>query len=190
MKKIHIFQNEDREENRVLRKVSVEVKKEEIGSEKIKKIISDMSYFLEVQPDGVGLAAPQIGQNFRIFIVAANVFEAVGRQVPPTEDLIFINPKIIKQSKKKSYLDEGCFSVRWWYGQVYRSKNITIEALNQKGDKKTWGAGGLLSQLFQHEIDHLDGTLFCDKAINLLKLSEDKIEKIDQERRDMEKKRS
>jgi peptide deformylase len=112
MKKIHIFQKDIKEENKILRKISKEVRIEEINSEKIKKIISDMEYFLEVQPDGVGLAAPQIGENFRIFIVAPHVFTAVERKIPQTDDLIFINPKIIKKSKKKSFLDEGCFSVR------------------------------------------------------------------------------
>lgn len=188
-KKVHIFQRDDKEENKILRKVSEVVKKEDIKSKEIQEIISDMEYFLEVQPDGVGLASPQIGKNKRIFIVAPCVFEVIGRDTPPKEDLVFINPKIIKQSKKKSYLDEGCFSVRWWYGQVNRSKNITIGAYNKNGEKKTWGAGGILAQLFQHEIDHLDGVLFCDHAINLSKISDEKIKEINEERIKMEKKR-
>lgn len=190
MKKVNIFQKENKEENKILRNISKEVDLKEIDSDEIKKVISQMEYFLEVQPDGVGLAAPQIGHNLRIFIASENVFETVDRVIPPKEDLIFINPKIIKKSKKYSHLEEGCFSVRWWYGQVNRSKNITIEAYNQKGEKKTWGVGGLLAQLFQHEIDHLNGILFCDNAINLYKLPEEKIKKIDEKRFEMEKKRN
>ena len=190
MKKIiYIFQKENKKENKILRKISDEVKKEEMNSEKVQDIISDMEYFLEVQPDGVGLAAPQIGENKRIFIVAPHVFTTVNRKVPAMEDLVFINPEIIKQSKKKSLLDEGCFSVRWWYGQINRSKNITIKAFNKNGHQKIWSAGGLLAQLFQHEIDHLNGILFCDNAINLSKLSEDKIKKIEEQQLKMEKAR-
>ena len=144
-----------------------------------------MQYFLDVQPDGVGLAAPQIGQNYRIFIVSPRTFEYSGRHVEP-EDTVFINPKIIKQSKKTDLLDEGCFSVRWMYGQVDRYRNTTIEAYNLKGELKQWSSGGLLAQLFQHEIDHLDGILFCDKAINLERMKDEDIEKINKERKKLE----
>ena len=125
----------------------------------------------------------------RMFIVSPHIFEAVDRQISDPADLVFINPKIIKQSKKTAFLDEGCFSVRWWYGQVKRSKNITIEAYNKNGEKKVWGAGGLLAQVFQHEIDHLDGILFSDKAINLEKMPDEKIAEIVKERKQMEKER-
>jgi peptide deformylase len=112
MKKIHIFQKDNKDENKILRTISTEVTVEKINSEKIQEIISDMEYFLEVQPDGVGLAAPQIGKNFRIFIVAPHVFTAIGKSIPHKDDLVFINPKVIKKSKEKNFLDEGCFSVR------------------------------------------------------------------------------
>jgi peptide deformylase len=103
--------------------------------------------------------------------------------------LVFITPKIIKKSKKGKFMDEGCFSVRWWYGQVKRANNVTIEAFNQSGQKKTWGAGGLLAQVFQHEIDHLDGVLFSDKAINLEKMPEEKRKELEDERKKMENER-
>jgi peptide deformylase len=61
-------------------------------------------------------------------------------------------------------MEEGCLSVRSFYGKVKRSKEITIEAYNEKGEKKKYEARGLLAQIFQHEIDHLQGILFIDKA--------------------------
>lgn len=188
-KNIKIYQKENPEENKVLRAISPAVAGSDIMSDQVQKVANDMLYFLEVQPDGAALAAPQIGINTRMFIISPHIFEAVDRKISDAADLVFINPKIIKQSKKTAFLDEGCFSVRWWYGQVKRSKNITIEAYNKNGVKKTWGAGGLLAQVFQHEIDHLNGVLFCDKAINLEKMAEEKIAEIDAERKQMEKER-
>lgn len=188
MKNIEIYQKDNPKQEKVLRKISEEVDLNELNSEKIQSIISDMQYFLEVQPDGAALAAPQIGKNYRIFIVSKTVFEASGRTIAP-EDTVFINPKILKQSKKKDLLDEGCFSVRWMYGEVDRYRNTTIQAYNLKGELKEWSSGGLLAQVFQHEIDHLDGILFCDKAINLERMNQEEIDRINADREKLEKQR-
>ena len=188
MEEIKIFQKFNPDEEKILRKKSKKVSIEEIKSEEIGNIIKKMWDFLLVQPDGAALAAPQIGHNLRIFIVNPNIFEAVDRRVPPIEDLVFINPEIIKKSKKKEFMNEGCFSVRWFYGEVERHKNVTIEALNQNGEKKKWEAGGLLAQVFQHEIDHLDGILFSDKAKNIEKISDEEKEKLEKEKEELIKK--
>ena len=79
-------------------------------------------------------------------------------------DLIFINPKISKLSREKDWVPEGCLSVRWLYGQTFRSKKALITAYDEKGKKFTRGASGLLAQIFQHETDHLNGILFIDHA--------------------------
>ena len=89
-------------------------------------------------------------------------------------DLIFINPKISKLSREKEWVPEGCLSVRPLYGKTHRSKKAIITAYNEKGKKFTRGASGLLSQIFQHETDHLDGVLFIDHAKDV------KEEKLDQ----------
>ena len=83
------------------------------------------------------------------------------------EDLVFINPEIINLSKKKRKMEEGCLSVRWLYGQVNRHEKVTIKAYDENGKLMTVGASGLLAQIFQHEIDHLNGILFIDKAENV-----------------------
>ena len=64
-------------------------------------------------------------------------------------------------------MEEGCLSVRWLYGQVDRSERVTLRAYDEKGKKLERGASGLLAQIFQHEVDHLDGILFTDKATQI-----------------------
>jgi len=171
-------------ENKVLRQKAKEVPPEEIKSTKIQKIISDMKEALDSQNDGVAIAAPQIAQSLRIFVVSGKVstlLEIVKKSkdkidIDPKDikkeapDEVFINPKIVKSSKEKEDMDEGCLSVRWLYGKVKRSKRVSIEALDEKGKVVKRGASGLLAQIFQHETDHLDGILFIDKAKDLEEL--------------------
>ena len=89
------------------------------------------------------------------------------------EDLIFINPEIKKLSHKKQWLSEGCLSVKGIYGKVQRSEKVTVKAFNEKGEIFSRGASKLLAQTIQHENDHLDGILFCDKAKDLEKIDAD-----------------
>ena len=154
-------------DNPILRKKSEEIEIKKISSPRIKKLIQEMRETLNAEETGVALASPQIGINKRLFIVSEKIFK--NRK---TENLVYINPKIIKLSKKKSWKEEGCLSVKNIYGEVERSNNCTIEAYNEKGEKFERGAGGLLSQIFQHETDHLDGILFIDKAKDLKEIKD------------------
>ncbi len=79
-------------------------------------------------------------------------------------DLVCINPTLIKLSKQKKKVPEGCLSVRWLYGNVLRAEKATVEAYDEHGKKFTRGGSGLLAQIFQHETDHLNGILFIDTA--------------------------
>ena len=81
-----------------------------------------------------------------------------------SEDTVFINPIITKISKEKKMMEEGCLSVRYLYGEVNRAQKVTVSAFDEQGNKIVSGASGLLAQIFQHEIDHLNGILFIDKA--------------------------
>lgn len=151
-----------------LRRIAEPVAEKEIGSAKIKKVIQNMISALKSQDDGVAIAAPQIDAPYRIFVVSHKVFEITKRHKHATgKDMVFINPVITKLSKDKKNLEEGCLSVRYLYGKVSRSHKATVEALDETGTKFTMGASGLLAQIFQHEIDHLDGILFIDKAKNV-----------------------
>lgn len=162
-------------ENPILRAKAKEVPLAEITSKKIKKVIADMKAMLATQADGVAIAAPQIGESLRIFVVSGRVFEGAferGVGMPEGEtvsmpDAAYINPVITKLSKKKRFMHEGCLSVRPLWGDVERSLNASIEAYDETGKKFSRGAGGLLAHIFQHETDHLDGILFIDKAKNI-----------------------
>jgi len=161
--------------NPVLRKTSKDVPISDIIKPKIQKILKDMSEALHSQDDGVAIAAPQIGISFRIFVVSGKVFdedfirgdkESMSRP-KKHPDLVFINPIISKISKDKKLLSEGCLSVRPIYGKVRRATKATVEAHNEQGKKFIINGTGLLAHIFQHEIDHLDGVLFTDKAKDL-----------------------
>lgn len=154
---------------------------DDISSPKIKKLIADMKNAMDSQPDGIGLAAPQIGVTKRIFIVSGKVLlppderllategKKIKTPVPP--DMVFINPVITKESKEKKWLDgEGCLSVRWLYGKVKRATKVTLRAYNEDGKIFERGASGLMAHIFQHEVDHLDGILFIDKAKDVQEL--------------------
>ncbi len=166
----------------VLRKISQNVPIESIKGAKIQNILKEMKEALESQDDGVAIAAPQIGYSLRIFVVSKRVEgimkrskKSKGGPVNENEmeedtlgkDLVFINPVLKKRSKEGRVLEEGCLSVRYLYGQVKRSNKATVEAYDQEGKKITRGGTGLLAQIFQHEIDHLNGILFIDKAKHL-----------------------
>jgi peptide deformylase len=154
--------------NKVLRAIAKEVPLNEINSKKIKGVIADMKKALSSQDDGVAIAAPQIGQSLRIFVVAHKIFAKPDGEISPTDDQVFINPTIIKKSKKMEWKKgEGCLSYRWLYGEVKRHSNITIEYFDEHGIKQTRGTGNFLAHIIQHEIDHLEGILFIDKARNL-----------------------
>jgi len=160
----------------VLRKKAKPVPLSMIGSPELTQIFYDMSAAMATQKDGVAIAAPQIGVSMQIFMVSGEVLSKADKNYTgDNSNLIFINPKITKLSKDKKLVEEGCLSVRWLYGKVARSTRASIEALNEKGEKIERGASGLLAQIFQHETDHLNGTLFIDKAEEVWEMTEEEI---------------
>lgn len=176
-------------DNKILRQTAKEVPIEEISSRKIQTIIKRMQKALDAEEDGIAIAAPQIGESLRIFVVSRKIYDIMEderkakkrkdslpvlnedipiEKIPKIkEDMVFINPEIIKTSKKKIPMEEGCLSVRWLYGKVMRSEKTLIKAYNSEGKQVAVGGSGILSQVFQHETDHLNGTLFIDKAKEL-----------------------
>ncbi len=156
-------------EDPVLRQIAKEVPIKDIVSPKIQKIISDMKKALASQDDGVAIAAPQIAVPLRIFVVSGKAND-ISKKTQGNPDEVYINPKITKISKDKKMVDEGCLSVRYLYGKTKRATRATVEAYNEKGEKITRGASGLVAQIFQHEIDHLDGILFIDHAKHIIDL--------------------
>lgn len=151
----------------VLREKAKPVAKKDVSSRKIQSVITIMRKALAPEENGVAIAAPQIGEPLRIFIVAGKVFEAAEQEDPDAKklkDKVFINPEFLRVSRKKNEMSEGCLSVRGVYGLVLRHDKASIKALNERGESITYHGSGLLAQIFQHEMDHLDGVLFVDKV--------------------------
>lgn len=149
--------------HKCLSSIALPVPVEEISSPRIQAILQKMKLAMDSQEDGVAIAAPQINESLRIFLVSPKAYHKNSKEI----DTVFINPVIIKKSQDKEYMMEGCLSVRWLYGEVLRHKKCTIEFYNEHGEKKQKGASGLLAQIFQHETDHLNGILFDSKARKL-----------------------
>ncbi|MFQ5541116.1 MAG: peptide deformylase [Candidatus Paceibacteria bacterium] len=153
----------------VLRLVADRVPDELFGTDELTDIIRRMTTSLRAASNGVAIAAPQIGISYRIFVVRGFVIENHERNDLDL-DAAFINPRITKHSRKKMPLSgEGCLSVPDVYGTVERHEKATVEAYDVSGKRFTRGGSDLLAEIFQHEIDHLEGILFIDKATDLKK---------------------
>src|SRR3989344_9699774 len=134
-------------------------------SPEIKKLVEDMIVTMK-DAKGLGLAAPQVGKSLRLF--TADVEDKV---------YVFINPEIKDLSKDKSSFEEGCLSVQKIWGPVIRPKKLTIKAFDENGKPVKIRAKGLLARVIQHEVDHINGILFIDKAEELVTIEE----KVDEE---------
>lgn len=160
---VKIFQRD----SQILRKTAEPVDLSTLNTPEFKKMLADMHEAMLSQDDAVAVAAPQIGILKRIFAISGRVFDNFEKKENPHPDLIFINPEIVKSSKDKKIMTEGCLSVRYLYGKIRRASRVTLRFYNEKGEKKERGAAGLLAQIFQHETDHLKGVLFTDRAKDL-----------------------
>lgn len=156
----------------VLHEIAMEVPLEDIPSPKIQKVLGDMRTVLQSCPQGVAIAAPQIGVPLRIFLVhdTTRTKDEAPERIP---DLVAINPTIIKTSRKNVEMEEGCLSVPNRYGKTYRKERATIRAYDETGTLYERGASGLLAQIFQHEIDHLDGIVYTDHAHETWEMHDD-----------------
>lgn len=110
---------------------------------------------------GVGLAAPQIGESLRLVVVEYS--EDEDENVRPKK-YVLVNPEIIKSSEEMVTDIEGCLSLPGLAGRVERHEAVTIKAKNRFGKPLKIEAEGWLARIFQHEIDHLDGVLYIDRA--------------------------
>src|SRR3989338_8088790 len=146
-------------ENKILREKAKRIG--DLKSPEIKVLIKNMAEAMFAEPDGIGIAAPQIGLSLQIFLIAKNMGAAEERE--KKDYLVFINPILKKMSRKKIGDVEGCLSVRGLYGEVLRAEKITVEYFDESGKKRRRGASGLFARVIQHELDHLAGILFIDK---------------------------
>lgn len=127
----------------------------------IQTLIDDMIQTMYAAP-GVGLAAPQVGVGVRIFVCDISVGRSAG------ELLTFINPSFVERDGMQLE-EEGCLSAPGFNATVARPARAILKGLDRNGDEQTVEATGLLARCFQHEMDHLDGTLFIDRLRGLQK---------------------
>lgn len=146
---------------------------EQLGAECLKKVSEPVNDVNEVKDlikdlkdtlatvEGIGLAAPQIGVNKKVIYINFGDGE---------NEYVLINPEILWTSKKKYKDYEGCLSYTMHEGLVERPIAVKIQALDENGELKVYEAEDLLARCFFHEIDHLDGVMYVDRAIEMYEL--------------------
>ena len=153
----------------VLRKATDKVDIEKIYSEEIQRLIDDMIDTMR-EYDGIGLAAPQVHQSFQISAIESEK----NPRYPGAPDIpltILINPEITHMSEETVEGWESCLSVEDLRGKVSRSAEINVLAYNREGEKITLETSGFLAVVLQHEIDHLNGTVYLDRMKDFKTLS-------------------
>jgi peptide deformylase len=111
------------------------------------------------QTNGVGLAAPQVGVPLRVVVL----------QMPEEEPVAIVNPEIVKHTGEQE-VTEACLSVPGYYGEIKRSASVTVKGKDRNGKVIRIRAEGLMAEALEHEIDHLDGTLYIDHVESLERL--------------------
>ncbi|RME60017.1 peptide deformylase [Candidatus Parcubacteria bacterium] len=149
-----------REEEKFLRTPTKEFDFAAVPIRERRLLIEEMRKIMK-RANGIGLAANQIGLDRSVFV--AQVPDAQGK----IKFYAIFNPKIVKQSNEKSTMEEGCLSVPGIYGEVTRPARVVLEGYTKEGKKIKIKAWGLLAKVFQHEVDHLNGKLFIDRAKNM-----------------------
>lgn len=141
------------EKNPILRAMGEPVKKFDAG---LKKFAKDLKETM-IKAKGLGIAAPQVGKNIRVFIATLNY--KTDNQVIVT----MVNPEIVAHSKETEVGEEGCLSLPGKFGNVERFKSVTVEFSDPDGGGQMFELSGLNARVVQHENDHVNGILFIDR---------------------------
>lgn len=167
------------EKNPALREKARHIPIAEIKSKHIQGLIADMRKLLAKEKNGVAIAACQVGEPLALFIVSGAALterdedHKEDKKLPPLPDQVYINPTLLKMSRGKKDKHEGCLSIRGYWGMVPRAEKATVRAYDEHGTPFTRGASGFLAHIFQHEMDHLEGILYTDKASTVYEETDD-----------------
>ncbi|RJQ35031.1 peptide deformylase [Candidatus Parcubacteria bacterium] len=176
------------DKNPALRKVAAPIPVSDIKGKRIQGLIREMKTLLAKEEYGVALAAPQVGEAVRLFIVSGKALARGSRNAPDeprglearssklevVPDQVYINPEMTKVSRAKKEKHEGCLSIRGFWGTVPRAEKATVRAYDEHGKRFLRGASDFLAHIFQHEMDHLEGVLYTDKATAVYKETDEK----------------
>lgn len=155
--------------NPILRKKAKRVTKKKLQDPKLQELIKRMFY--TIRGIGVGLAAPQVEESLRLIVVNIPPSERLKGE-DPVNKMVLINPSIVHCSKKKAQSWEGCLSLPSIIGLVPRHQSVTVEWMDEKGEKHVREFKGFPAFVVQHEIDHLQGILYVDRMTDMTTLME------------------
>ncbi len=151
-----ILKIDNKTEEEYLRQKTVDFNFKKWKQKDITELLKNMRATMKAA-NGVGLSANQVGLNFRLFVA----------QVPDDQNRLkfyaIFNPDLIKESKEREVIDEGCLSVPDNYAPLSRAYRVVLTGFDRRGKKLKINAWGLLARVFQHETDHLNGKLFIDR---------------------------
>ncbi len=144
----------------------------------IAQLIDDLVETMRVAP-GVGLAAPQIDVSLRVIVVEyAEGSEDEEAPEKPPKLYTVINPEITRTSKDRVLGNEACLSLPGYFGEVERYERVTVKGLNRHGQDFKLKTSGWLARIFQHEIDHIEGILYIDRATQVWRVEEQEDEEL------------
>lgn len=147
-----------------LRELSTPLALEHILEPKMQRFAEEMVVTM-YDDDGIGLAAPQVGRNIRLIVIGKDALvEQATLPFDIKTDAIFFNPEITEYSWKSEIEEEGCLSVPGLAGLVERHTKISVSAILRDGTAVKFSARDYFARVLQHEIDHLNGILFIDRA--------------------------
>ena len=137
--------------------------KEDLATDDMKQLIANMIPTM-YHEHGIGLAAPQVGVNVQLCIVGKDCIPDDFSYIEKGKDLVLVNPAYTRAGRRAVLETEGCLSVPGTQGKVKRFKHISVTALDQHGNPIAFEAHGYFAHVIQHETDHLNATLYIDKA--------------------------
>lgn len=142
---------------------SRKLSKADLDTTEIKELIANMIPTM-YHEKGIGLAAPQVGVNVQLCIVGKDCIPEDFDLKDPSKDLVLVNPNYERAGRRAVLETEGCLSVPGTQGKVKRFKHIAVTALDEHGEPMSFEAHGYFAHVIQHETDHLNATLYLDKA--------------------------